>query len=453
MKSRTSLIYLLILLLLAGYYYYDQVVVKERKEAAEKASKQLWTFDADKAKEIEIGTGNAKPLRLVKKDSWRIAEPIDSDVDRTVFNDFFSTLEDAEKKRDIELSSANLEEFGLKTPALTIRILVGEQWLELQGGGSNPTGDAHYVRVGADGPVFLIPRSSFDALNKGLRDFRKKELFTWMPDQVTALDINWQGGEKVRIERQAGTHEWKASDRADLKLKTNKVENVLDQLHWLRAVDFLEPNAMPQALMVEVKLTLKDGRTTDLKVANPDPATKQAVASCTDVLGPVRIASQIVSSSALFVRILLADRSLMSSNPADVREVSWKIPEGEGKAVWIDSNKWGAQQGGAPPKPFADPWSVKLFLTDLDSMEYANVVDPGPTPPKDPPNFVRFKGIDQKEGALFWGALPEKGAEPITVWLEKDGQTRAVAMQYDSMQRLKMSLTEMTQSVQGKKTN
>jgi hypothetical protein len=28
-----------------------------------------------------------------------------------------------------------------------------------------------------------------------------------------------------------------------------------------------------------------------------------------------------------------------------------------------------------------------------------------------------------------------------------------VAMQYDSMQRLKMSLTEMTQAVQGKKAN
>jgi hypothetical protein len=452
MKWRTSFIYLLVLLLLGGYYYYYEVIVAERKEAAEKASKQLLTFDADQAKQIEIRSANAKPIRLEKKDAWRIVEPVNSDVDRVVFDDFFSTLKDTEKKREIELSSSNLDEFGLKTPALTIRILVGEQWLELQGGGSNPTGDARYVRVGADGPVSLIPRSAYDALSKGLRDFRKKELFTWMPDQVTALDINWQSGEKMRVERQAGTHEWKASDRPDLKLKTNKVENVLDQLHWLRAVDFLEPDAMPQSAMVEVKLTLKDGRTNDLKVASPDPATKQAIASCTDVPEPVKIASQIVSSLPTSP-LLLADRSLISSNPADIREVSWKIPEGEGKAVWIDSDQWGAKQGDSPPKPFADPLSVKLLLTDLDGMEYANVIERGPNPPKDPPNFVRFKGIDQKEGALSWDTLPEKGGDPVTVWLEKDGQTRAVAMQYDSMQRLKMSLTEMTQAVQGKKTN
>ena len=142
----------------------------------------------------------------------------------------------------------------------------------------------------------------------------------------------------------------------------------------------------------------------------------------------------------------------MSGNPADVREVSWKMEEGAGKAVWIDANTWGTQEGNAPPKPFADPWSVKLFLTDLDSIEYVDVVEPAPTTPKDPPNFVRFRGVDQKEGALSWAALPEDGG-PVTVWLEKDGQTRAVAMQDDAMQRIRMSLTEMTRAVQGKNSN
>ncbi len=89
MKWRTSFIYLLVLLLLGGYYFYYEVIVKERKEAAEKASKQLLTFDADKAKEIEIHAGNAKPIRLEKKDTWRIAEPVSTEVDRTVFNDLF----------------------------------------------------------------------------------------------------------------------------------------------------------------------------------------------------------------------------------------------------------------------------------------------------------------------------------------------------------------------------
>ena len=180
-------------------------------------------------------------------------------------------------------------------------------------------------------------------LNKSLKDLRKKELFAWQPDQVSTVDVKWRSGEEFSLDRQGEAKEWKSANQPDVRIRARKVGNLLDELHWLRAVDFeekTEKDAMPSGALVDVKLTLKDGQTSELKVADPDQAKKQAVAASSEIEGPVRISTHILSAIPKSADSL-ADRSLISADAADIREITWKTESGSGNLVWMDQNKLG----------------------------------------------------------------------------------------------------------------
>ena len=167
MRWRTTAIYFLVLLLIGGIY---AVMESRQKEAArvEKESKRVFRFDAQAVKEIEIRSGEAKPIHLDKGEKWRISQPIASDVDRTAFDGFFSALEDIEFERKIGKPSDNLEAFGLNKPSLVVRVLAGNDWLELQVGEKNPAETSRYARAGEGGDVFMISSATYNALNKSL---------------------------------------------------------------------------------------------------------------------------------------------------------------------------------------------------------------------------------------------------------------------------------------------
>jgi hypothetical protein len=446
MKWRTSAVYLLILLLIGGYFYYFEVVKKEQKDAAEHESKRVLAFNAEGVKTIEILSREAKPVQLEKQDKWRISAPMETDIDRTAFDGFFSALKNLERERKLETAQGNLEAYGLQNPSLKIRILSGDQWTELLMGDKNPAGESRYAKTSAAGDVFLVPQRSWDALNKSLRDLRKKELFSWQPEQVTAMEVKGTNGEWVKVERDDGSRDWHASNRLDLKIKNSKVEDLLNQLHWLRATDFLEENAEPVPLNLSINLELKDGEHVSLALGDADPNTKQAVALVSTNPVPVKVASYFFKDIPRTIDFL-TDRSLLPGEPDAVSRVKWKMGDSEGEVVKVDENTWGTRQGDAKPKPLKDSFPVKSLLGDAGSIEYTDEFSYSLT---DPSNFIEFWAGDNKLSTVAWVKLPAAPGEAGPVRLERDGLTRTINLEYDSTERLKNSLDELGKAVQGK---
>ena len=135
---------------------------------------------------------------------------------------------------------------------------------------------------------------------------------------------------------------------------------------------------MPSSAQVEIKLHLKDGQTSELKIADPDQAKKQAIAASSEIEGPVLVASHILDSIPRSV-VSLADRSLISAEAADIREITWKTDNGGGNLVWMDENSWGTKEGAAAPKAVENPWTVRSFLAHMENVEYIEAVEPAPT--------------------------------------------------------------------------
>ena len=266
------------------------------------------------------------------------------------------------------------------------------------------------------------------------------------------MDVKWQSGDGFSLERQDGTKQWKSANQPGLEIKARKVQNLLDELHWLRAMDFVQKDAMPSSVQVDISLKLKDGQTSELKVADPDPAKKQAIASSSEIDGPVLIASHILSAVPKSV-IALADRSLISADAADIREITWKTENGGGNLVWMNENSWGTKEGAAAPAALANSRPVRGFLANVENVEYIEAVEPASNPPEGAPNSVRFVDVFGKKSSLTWDRLPSETANPVTVWMERDGAARAVKVQYDAAKRLNESLAQMAASVMPSKTN
>ncbi|MGA2938248.1 MAG: DUF4340 domain-containing protein [Syntrophobacteraceae bacterium] len=448
MKWRTTAVYFLVLLLIGGIYL---LLDTKKKEAAreEKESRRVFAFDAGAVKEIGIRSGETNAIRLEKGEKWRISEPIASDVDSGEFARFFSALQHIEQERKIGKPSDNLEAFGLNKPSLVVRLLAGSDWLELRIGGKNPAQTSRYAQAGEGGDVFMMSSATYDALNLSLRDLRRKDLFTWQPDQVSALDVKWRNGDGFSLDRQGGAKQWKSASRPDFEIKARKVQNLLDGLHWLRAADFAEKDAMPSSVQVEVRLHLKDGQTSELKIADADQAKKTAIAACSEIEGPVLVASQILDSIPRSI-VSLADRSLVSAEAADIREITWKTDNGGGNLVWMADNTWGEKEGSAAPKAVEKPWTVRSFLAYIENVEYIEAVEPGANLPEGAPNSVLFVDVFGKKNSLTWKGLSSENASPVTVWMQRDGAAREVKIKHEDAQRLNVSLAQMSAGASGK---
>lgn len=451
MKWRTTAVYFLVLLLIGGIYL---LLHTKKKQAAleENASRRVFTFDAGAVKEIEIKSGETQAIRLEKEEKWRISEPIASDIDSGEFTGFFSALQHIEQERKIGKPSDNPDAFGLDKPSLTIRLLAGSDWLELRIGGKNPAETSRYATAGESGDVFMMSGSTYAALNKGLKELRRKDLFTWQPDQVHAVDVKWLGGDEFSFERQGGAKQWKSAAQPGLEIKAAKVQNLLDELHWLRAVDFVEKDAMPSSAQVEITVHLKDGQTSELKIADAGQAKKQAIAYSSEIEGPVLVPSHILEAIPHSV-VSLADRSLISAESSDIREIAWKTDSGAGNLVWMIENTWGEKEGSAPPKAVEKPWAVRSFLAFIDGVEYIEAVEPGSNPPEGAPNSVRFVDVFGKKSSLTWNALNSGNTDPVTVWIQRDGASREVKIKHEAAQRLNDSLAQMSASAKPSKTN
>ena len=445
MKWRTTAIYFLVLLLIAGVYL---VIDSKKKETAlkEKESRRVFVFDPAKVKEIEIKPRETEAIYLEKGDKWKISRPVSSDVDWTLFSDFFSALQNLEQERKIGKSSDNLNAFGLDNPSLIVRLLTGSDWLELRIGGKNPAETGRYAMTGKDGDVYMVSSATFTALNKSLRDLRRKDIFSWQSDQVSAVDVKWQGGEEFSLERQGSEKLWKCANQPDFEIKARKVENLLDELHWLRAVDFVEKDAVTSPAQVTILIKLKDGKSSELDIAGPDSAKKQAVAHCSEIQGPVLVNSSIIGSVPRSL-ISLADRSFISGDVADIRKITWKTGNGGGNLVWFEGNRWGTKKGEASPTAVENPGPIRGFLAFIEDAEYIETVRPGSNPPEGAPDTVQFEDVFGKKSSLTWNGLPSETTAPVTVWIEKDGSTREVRVKYEAVKKLDESLAKMGEGI------
>jgi hypothetical protein len=447
MKFRTTALYFLILLVIAGVYA-GVKIEKEKTAQKAKAARPIFTFAPESVSQIEIVSGKNQAISLKKAGKWTITSPIVSDVDNMQLTGLLSTLHKVEMERKIGKPSANLAAFGLEKPSFVVRFLSGSQWLELDAGAQNPVGRDRYAMAGKGGEVFMITSQAYDDLNKSLTDLRRKELFSWKPDEVKAIRITWKNGDKLDLARQGDTSIWKSANQPGLKISGDKVDNLLEGLHWLRAANFLPNTAMPSSPDVTVTFQLNDGKTPALRVVLPAAGQKQATATSSEFPCPVLLSTYILSSIPHTAESLV-DRSLLSSNTSDIKKITWKTANSSGDLVRMGNDKWGRVAGATPSGPLKNSWPIESFLAFVHNTEYIGPVSPAEKPVQGAHNSIGFLDVFGKKSSLTWRAPAAKSTGPVDVWLQRDGSVLEVTVKARDVQHMDDALSQMIPVVSG----
>ncbi len=436
MRWRSTAVYLAVLLIVGGYFYYFEVLKTEQKQIEEKEAKRVFVFSPDSVSQIEIGSGE-QTVRLEKKEGWQIVQPLSSEVDKTSFDTLFSGIKNLETMRNLGTATGDLGAYGLARPALKVRFQADGQWRELLVGSENPSGDSRYAQKGDGNEVFLISGQAWQALNKNLKDLRRKDLFAWHSDEVQVFNIEWASGEKLRLERSGTGQKWKEAGRPDLKINGTKVERLLDQVQWLRAVEFLDPGEKPTTANVKLTLQLKGGTESQLILGELDKTALQVVADTPGIPTPVRISSNIFQEIPKSAETF-QDRSLLGFDPGEVNGLKWKRAGSEGSAARIDQGKW--ETGG---KAIDDPWTANRLIGDASQVEYTETADHAPLGPEENLNRLEFTGTDGQAASISWAAIPEQGKEPVFVKQEQSGKTLYVKVPAQELKRIDQSLEDL----------
>jgi hypothetical protein len=448
MKWRSSLIYLSVLLLVSSYYYYFEVVQKKQKDMAASQARKVFAFQSDSVTSLSIMLKEKEGVELRKGEHWEIVQPIKADADKSSVTDLISTLSKLEAEREVSPASDDLKPFGLMEPSLTISFRAGEQNLELLVGDKNPVGDGRYAKTSDKTRLFLIAEGNYSALCKGLDELRRRQLFTFQLDEVNAINVAWQDGSSLSVEFDSGGKEWRSPSAPEARLKKSKIDNVIEQIHWLRAQVFLEnePRNLPtyglEPPHVTVTLQFKSGGTADLRLADRKKEGKQTIALSSQLSCVVEIAATILDELPKNL-LSLQDRSLLGFKSEEIKQVLWNTGESKGHVVQLDETRWGLKKGGETPEPIKDSWHVRSLLWDLGDTEYQKKLEQAPPSASKPYCRIELKSAETSLLTLSWDKAPQEGRSPTSVWIQRNSGDEAVTVDAELLRRIEGDLERL----------
>jgi hypothetical protein len=106
-------------------------------------------------------------------------------------------------------------------------------------GAKVPGDQNYYARADQDPNLLMISQGSKDSLDRQLLALRDKNLLTFVTGEVKGLKII-SGKTKVDLEK-TGPANWRWVGRPDLKVRGDKVDKLVRDLHIARAKSFIEP--------------------------------------------------------------------------------------------------------------------------------------------------------------------------------------------------------------------
>jgi len=404
MRTRTVLIYLAIVALLAGYLYYFEGMREKARLSEEERGRLLFQVEASEISALKLSPAGGKPMALIRDGQWRLTEPIQSPADAFVLRGFLAALAGLKRERPVEDATDDLRPYGLDRPTLLLAFEAVGRWHNLRIGAKTPVGDHFYASGDQENRVVLIATPQESALNKSLSDLRAKEPFTLRTDEIDRIEISRREGTLV-LARSEGKR-WQAATDPALKIKTAKVESLLNRLISLRARRFVEGAEEARARLgfnpSRLRLTLfaKERRETLLVGA---PGSKRNIYAASDQLPGILVVDEDTLEKVPAGLGDLEDRTLLSFETDQVGELRLKLGE---RVVQLErhGDTWARSEGETGKAP--EGWQVDALLRRVQALEY---VEPAPR-----------KGETPDERAPMHLLLASRGGEPIaTLWVSE----------------------------------
>jgi hypothetical protein len=338
MTPRRLLPYLLIFLVLAGTYA-GLKWHKEKQVAQEEQAKKVFNLTEPEITELSLVRG-AGEVRLVKKDKeWYLTAPINTKADQTIVANMLTSLASLRKERDLGVEK-DLAPFGLDKPSLVVKFTAQGKPHQLAVGAKVPGDQNYYVLADQDPRLLMIGQGSKDALDRQLLALRDKSLLAFITGEVKGLKIV-TGKTPINLEK-TGPASWRWVGRPDFKVRGDKVDKLVRDLHLARAKNFLEPppknlralGLVPPQMTEITVVTAAGSQTLWLGAKQGEAAYARK-----GVGGPIVLVEASLTGDIAKTLSSLEDHRLWSGAITQVHQVVWGQP-GKTWTAKKDKESW-----------------------------------------------------------------------------------------------------------------
>ncbi|HZK14836.1 MAG TPA: DUF4340 domain-containing protein, partial [Desulfobaccales bacterium] len=338
MTFRRLIPYMVVFLILAGAYG-GLRWRQEQQVARDEQAKKVFHLKETDLSDLTLVRGKDE-VHLVKKDQvWHLTAPLNTKADQTVVASMLTTLTRLRKERDLG-AEKDLKPFGLDKPGLVVKFTAQEQPHQLVIGAKVPGDQNYYVLRDQDPNLLTISMGSKDSLDRQLLALRDKILLPFIMGEVKGLKV--KSPKTATALSKTGPQTWGWVGRPDFRVRGDRVEKLLRDLHIARAKNFLEP---PPKKLKPLDLD-PDHRTEITVVTSAGDRTlwlgakkDDAVYARLGVGGPVVLADAALAGEIDKTLASLEDRRLWPGAIAAVHQVVWG-PPGKTWTARKDQDAW-----------------------------------------------------------------------------------------------------------------
>ncbi|MDO9070020.1 MAG: DUF4340 domain-containing protein, partial [Deltaproteobacteria bacterium] len=351
---------------------------KERQVARDEQAKKVFHLQETDLSDLTLVRGKDE-VRLVKKDQvWNLTAPLNTKADQTVVDSMLTTLARLRKERDLG-AEKDLKPFGLDKPGLVVKFTAQGQPHQLVIGAKAPGDRNFYALRDQDPHLFTISMGSKDSLDRQLLALRDKTLLPFIMGEVKGLKV--KSPKTAAALEKTGPQTWGWVGRPDFRVRGDRVEKLLRDLHIARAKNFLEPppknlealGLVPDRRTEITVATSAGDRTLWLGAKKDDAVYARLGAGGAVVLVDAALAGEVGKTLSS-----LEDLRLWSGAIAAVHQVVWG-PPGKTWTARKDQESWkltGPDQA-ATQQPAA---RLEMALWNFQKLEGEKI-----KPPKDAP--------------------------------------------------------------------
>ena len=232
MKLMKTLILFLILAALGGYVYFYEITGGEEREELEKLEEQLFNFETDSVKEIEIRSVFSQFKFRKTDDGWKIDQPVETGGDKNAIDGLVSTLKNLKKVREFPAKLDDYKNYGLVGRSYLTTFTFNDRTRDsIRFGDQTPVGSNIFAAKG-DTFVYTVQQSAKTTVSKQLFDWRDKSITKVKQADVREIKLKNKHG-KFHLVKEGSN--WNIESPRKLKSETSEVNRILRKLENGRA--------------------------------------------------------------------------------------------------------------------------------------------------------------------------------------------------------------------------
>lgn len=232
MKLIKTLILFVIFAALGAYVYFYEIKGGEEREKQAKLEEQLFNFEKDSVKSVEIRSVFNRFHFTKTENGWKIIQPVETEGDKSTIDGLITTMKGLKKNREFVVEKDEYKNYGLVGTSYLVILEFNDGTRDsVRFGDQTPVGSNVFVTKG-DTFVYTVPQHNKNTVTKKLFDWRDKSVAKIKQSEVREFKLKNKKG-KFHLVKESG--KWNIESPKKISADESAVNAILRKFENGRA--------------------------------------------------------------------------------------------------------------------------------------------------------------------------------------------------------------------------